>query len=193
MFTVRDWRLSFLVVGAFALVLGLGACSKKDVVEDEPAFGASGDGSTEESSLEESSSSAATPAPPPVEESVGTAGAGDISVPSSDFKTAYFDFDSFSLRADAREALKSNAQWLKDNPSAKVQIEGHCDERGTTEYNLALGEKRANAVREYLKRLGVSSGRLTVISYGEERPSDPGHDESAWSQNRRATFIVLSQ
>ncbi|MBI1862103.1 MAG: peptidoglycan-associated lipoprotein Pal [Deltaproteobacteria bacterium] len=120
----------------------------------------------------------------------GDTGLGDT---GSEFKVAYFDYDSYSLRADAREALKANAAWLKRNKGVKVQVEGHCDERGTTEYNLALGERRANAARDFLTRLGVPKARLSVISYGEERPADPGHNDSAWSMNRRAVFVVLTR
>lgn len=173
----RHVRLSLLAVFTLCLVVALGSCSKKDVTEDEPAFGASGEGA----------------GTAPGAESVGTEGAGDAGAPSSDLRTVYYPFDSYSLGGEARSALKFNANWLKQNASATVQIEGHCDERGTTEYNLALGEKRANAARDYLEKLGVESSRISAISYGEERPSDPGHDESAWAKNRRAAFIILSK
>lgn len=176
MSSTRHVRLSFLAVFTLCLIVALASCSKKDVVQDEPAFGASGDG-----------------AAAPGESGVGTEGAGDAGVVSSDLQTAFFGYDSYTLRGDAREALKFNANWLKENPSATVQVEGHCDERGTTEYNLALGEKRANAARDYLQKLGIDASRISVISYGEERPSDPGHDETAWGKNRRAGFILLSQ
>lgn len=109
---------------------------------------------------------------------------------SADFQPAFFDLDSYTLRADARAALDSDARLLRDNPDVNVTIEGHCDERGTVEYNQALGERRANAARDYLVAAGIDAGRLTVISYGKERPFDPGHDESAWAQNRRAHIVV---
>jgi peptidoglycan-associated lipoprotein len=83
--------------------------------------------------------------------------------------------------------------WLKANPTAKVQIEGHCDEKGTVEYNMALGDRRANAVKTYLIKSGIEKGRIDTISYGKERPADSGHDEAAWSKNRRAVFILLSK
>ncbi|MCM2357578.1 MAG: peptidoglycan-associated lipoprotein Pal [Geobacteraceae bacterium] len=103
----------------------------------------------------------------------------------------YFDFDSFALSQAARDTLAKNADYLrKKNPAAKVQIEGHCDERGSDEYNLALGEKRAKAALNYLVTLGVPAAQLSFISYGEEKPADPGHDEAAWAKNRRAEFIV---
>ena len=101
-----------------------------------------------------------------------------------------FDYDSSVLTPTAQGRLRSKAAYLKANPNAKVIIEGHCDERGTSEYNLALGDRRAEAARAFLMDVGVSSSRLTTISYGEERPFATGHDESAWSQNRRANFVV---
>jgi peptidoglycan-associated lipoprotein len=104
-------------------------------------------------------------------------------------KTVYFDFDKYNLRPEAKELLKANAAVLKDNPDVTVSIEGHCDERGTVEYNLALGEKRATAAKQYLVDMGIAAGRLRTISYGEERPADPGHNEGAWAKNRRAAFV----
>lgn len=103
-------------------------------------------------------------------------------------KPVYFDYDSASLRADAIETLKANAQIIKESANRIIQIEGHCDERGTQEYNLALGERRALAVRDFLINLGVSGDRLVTVSYGEEKPAQDGHDESAWRYNRRAEF-----
>ena len=103
----------------------------------------------------------------------------------------HFAFDSSLLDIDAERILEQKAAWLQDNGDATVQIEGHCDERGTSAYNLALGERRANSVQEYLTVLGVDPSRLSTISYGEEQPLDPGHDEAAWSRNRRAHFVIL--
>lgn len=100
----------------------------------------------------------------------------------------FFAFDKFELDAAARSALANNARWLRANTDVKVWIEGHCDERGTDEYNLALGEKRARAVRAYLVQSGIDGADLRTISYGEERPFALGHDESSWRLNRRAHF-----
>jgi len=100
----------------------------------------------------------------------------------------YFDYNSFALRPDSLDTLKRNSELIRQNRGMIIQIEGHCDERGTQEYNLALGEKRALAVRSHLINLGVSGDRLITISYGEEDPQSMGHDEAAWSQNRRAEF-----
>ena len=109
------------------------------------------------------------------------------SVTKVELETIYFDFDRFDIRADARPVLRGNAAAISD-ASGKVTIEGHCDERGSAEYNLALGERRANAVKRYLVDLGVSSSKLRTVSFGEERPAVQGHDESAWRYNRRADF-----
>ncbi len=111
-------------------------------------------------------------------------------IEESKLENVYFDYDKSDLRADTRDILKSNAEWVKANPGTKIQIEGHCDERGTEEYNLALGERRANSVKNYLVSLGISAERLFTISYGEELPEDPRHVEEAWAKNRRAHFLV---
>jgi peptidoglycan-associated lipoprotein len=102
----------------------------------------------------------------------------------------FFDLDKYKIRADAQKILQAQANWLKQRPNLDITIEGHCDERGTREYNLALGERRANAVKDYLVALGVSASRIMTISYGEERPVALGHNESAWAQNRRGVTKV---
>ncbi|MGD0919844.1 MAG: peptidoglycan-associated lipoprotein Pal [Thermodesulfobacteriota bacterium] len=108
-------------------------------------------------------------------------------------KDIHFDFDKYDFRREDEEILKENAAWMKKNPKMKIQIEGHCDERGTSEYNLALGERRANMTKRYLVSLGIASDRISIISYGKERPLDPGHNEEAWAKNRRAHIVVLSK
>ncbi len=107
------------------------------------------------------------------------------------FKNIYFDFDKATLSIKARAVLSGIGDWMIEHPGKKVLIEGHCDERGSEEYNLALGERRANAAKEYLISYGVSADRLRTISYGEERPADPRHNEEAWAKNRRAHFVVI--
>lgn len=102
----------------------------------------------------------------------------------------FFDFDSIQLRPDAREILESQAEWLRQHPNVAVSIEGHADERGTREYNLALGERRANAIRDYLIALGIRQDRLKTISYGKERPVDPRSTAEAWEKNRRGVMVV---
>jgi peptidoglycan-associated lipoprotein len=107
---------------------------------------------------------------------------------------AYFGYDEAALTSDAQSALTNSANWLKgDGKAYNLLIEGHCDERGTEQYNLALGDKRANTAKEYLATLGVDTGRMRTVSYGEERPFDPGHDESAWSKNRRAHLVLVGK
>lgn len=106
-------------------------------------------------------------------------------------KDIYFSFDRYDLEGEARATLKANADWLKQNPAARVEIEGHCDERGTNEYNLALGAKRAQTAKDYLVTLGISTERLSTISYGEEIPVCKEPNESCWQQNRRARFVII--
>ena len=111
---------------------------------------------------------------------------------ASPLKDINFDFDRYSLQPEARQTLKANAKWLKDNPSGRIEIEGHADERGTNEYNLALGARRAQTVKDYLSTLGIASDRLSTISYGEELPVCKGQGESCWQKNRRAHFVIIS-
>jgi peptidoglycan-associated lipoprotein len=103
----------------------------------------------------------------------------------------YFDFDKSELTAEARAVLVKKADYLKKNPKYAVRIEGNCDERGTNEYNLALGDRRAHAARDFLATLGVSDGRMSTISYGEERPLDPRSGEDAWAKNRNDQFVLV--
>ena len=105
--------------------------------------------------------------------------------------TIYFDTDMFNVDSDDAAALQGQAQWLLKYPSKRATIEGHCDERGTRDYNIALGEKRANSAKNYLVSLGVDAARLTTISYGKERPAAMGSDEAAWAKNRRAVTITV--
>ena len=122
--------------------------------------------------------SAPTPQPPPVQ--VVAPGLGDI----------FYDYDKSALRTDAVEQLKTNANWLQTNTANNVIIEGHCDERGTSEYNLALGERRADSAKDYIVNLGVAPARMKTVSYGEEKPFAAGSNEDAWAQNRRAHFVA---
>ncbi len=127
-----------------------------------------------------------TPTPPPPPPPKPT-------LKESRFQTINFDFDKFNLRSDARSSLDFNYNLLRDFPDVIVKIEGHCDERGTVEYNLSLGEKRAKAAQDYLVGLGVAANRISIISYGKERPIDTGHTEDAWAKNRRCEFRIVSQ
>ena len=108
-------------------------------------------------------------------------------------QTVYFAFESSNLESSAKDTMKANAEFLKTNSNVDIQVEGHCDERGGRQYNLALGERRAKAARDYLVAMGVESKRISTISYGNERTMAEGHDESAWSKNRRANFVVTAK
>jgi peptidoglycan-associated lipoprotein len=105
----------------------------------------------------------------------------------------FFDFDKFNVRDDQKAALNDNITYLKANQRVRVTIEGHCDERGTVEYNLGLGERRAKSTKDYLVAAGIAADRINVISYGKERPFVLGHDESAWKWNRRSHFVMTAQ
>ena len=110
-----------------------------------------------------------------------------------DLADIHFDFDKYELTADSMKTLDTHAEWLKANPKHLVLIEGHCDERGTDAYNVALGERRAKATQNYLAAHGVRTARITIISYGEERPMCSEHSEECWAKNRRAHFMVKAQ
>lgn len=174
-------RLSRWLAAGFVAALFLTACAETETTDDA-YITPSGEGGVP---LDDDLSRGAS--------DVSLAGAGDPGVPAGELAPIYFPFDSAVITRDSIQTLKQNARWLKDNANVKIQVEGHCDERGTEQYNLALGERRAVAARKYLQKLGVRSDRMSVLSLGEERPADPGHTEAAWSKNRRAEMIVTSQ
>ena len=159
-----------LVIGLAALV---GGCGGKEAME-EPA--------TDVEAPPE------VKAPPEVESPVVKEEPQEISM--SAINDVFFAFDKYSLTDESKRTLEAGAQELKRATVGNIIIEGHCDERGTKAYNLALGEKRARAAMDYLTALGVDGARITVVSYGKERPFDPGHDEAAWAKNRRAHFVL---
>ncbi len=134
-----------------------------------------------------------TPAPPPPPPPPPQEPAAKPEVMESDFKPVYFDFDKYNIRGDMQSAMDANATLMKDNPTVRIRIEGNCDERGTTKYNLALGDRRANSAKSYLVNLGIAADRIETISYGKEKPLDPGHDETAWSKNRRDDFKIIGK
>lgn len=123
----------------------------------------------------------------------------DYSASGSDYmqagelKSVHFEYDKANITNLGKEILKNNFSWLKDNPGVFIQIEGHCDNRGTIEYNIALGERRAITVKNYLKQLGISESRISTISYGEEKPLDLDDNDQAWAKNRRANFVIISR
>jgi peptidoglycan-associated lipoprotein len=142
---------------------------------------------------------AVSPSAPGIQPSPGVLGAGPAGpvaplptefVEAPALRNIHFDFDRYEIRPQDAQILNENARWLKANPGLLVLIEGHCDERGTNEYNLALGERRAKATRDYLVLLGISAERITLLSYGEERPVCIERTEACWARNRRAHFLV---
>ncbi len=151
------------------------ACSKKQTASQSPAT--------------IDTTPVTTPDPPPVEVTEMSDGEPD-QVPIPVLSDVFFDFDKAHLTSDAKRVLEENARQLKDARATMVRIEGHCDERGTNSYNLALGERRAKAAMDYLRSLGVAANRVKTVSMGEERPFDSGHTEAAWAKNRRAHFAI---
>jgi len=142
---------------------------------------------------------AARPAPQPAPAQETDIWSGDIAALNAYVRehgllqTVYFDFDQANLRSDARERLASNARFLQEHPDLEVMIEGHADERGTNEYNLALGDRRASTTRSYLGSLGVTGDRARTVSYGEERPECADSQEGCWWKNRRAQFVIVGR
>jgi peptidoglycan-associated lipoprotein len=171
--------MRFSLVTTFAAALLLAACS----TPSEEASTTSGSGSSGTGTTQSSTGTQSSTIPGPAAGSQE-----DLTVEVGD--RVFFDFDSYDVRADQRGTVEALAAWLDTNPSVTLTIEGHADERGTREYNLALGERRANSVRDYLVALGTNPARLTTVSYGEERPAVLGSNDSAWSQNRRGVFVV---
>lgn len=132
------------------------------------------------------------PPEPVAEDKIAAASLDDLNR-NSPLQPVFFELDSSDINSTGQAALESNAATLKKYPTWTVTIEGHCDERGTAEYNLALGERRAIAARTYLVSLGIAAERLRTVSYGKEFPFDPGHDEAAWAKNRRAHFVITAK
>ena len=185
-------NLSFMIIlsGAFAFA---GCSSTTTPATPEPSASAAATPAPAETKKKVDSgktTESTTKAPPSSSLDALQRGESTATPASSPLKDVYFDFDRYDLRADSREILKANSAWLKTNPSAQVQIEGHCDERGTTEYNVALGSRRAESVKDYLVTLGTSADRLSTISYGEEVPVCREQAEECWQKNRRVRFVV---
>ena len=196
---MRSIATAFAILAILFFASGCGS-KKVPEVTDEPGL-AEGEGVT----VEQPETAIGEEDVETVDEGVGIGEQGRIDErPISDMtleeinaaeflKNIYFDFDKFDLTGEAIAQLDQNGKWLKQHPSVKVIIEGHCDERGTEEYNLALGERRANAAKSYLVRLGIAASRMMVVSYGESRPLDPRSGEAAWARNRRAHFRVFER
>lgn len=170
-------RLSMKIALVSALALSISACTKKKPEELPPPPAASTPAPMPE-----------TAPPPPTTGPVPGSRADFLQQAGTD--TIYFGTDMYDVDAEDQATLARQAAWLAKYPNVSVTIEGHCDERGTREYNLALGERRANAAKNYLVSQGVSASRVSVISYGKERPIATGSDEASWAQNRRAVTVV---
>jgi peptidoglycan-associated lipoprotein len=182
-----------LLAGLSMAALVSGGCANKDVVKTEEPVPV-----TAKTTPEQATADAAKPVQQPSTKSdenrIEPAKPAEVAAPApaaAVLETVYFDFDNSDLRQDARNVLSKNAETLlKSMKDAKIKIEGHCDERGSAEYNLALGERRAKSVQQYLLTLGVQADRLSFISYGKEKPAVQGNDEAAWAKNRRAEFVL---
>ena len=170
-------RLSLLTVLATSLVLTISCGSKKKVQDNSAPVGGVEGGTMD---------------PKIGSDNMNFDSVGSDSGKISGLGSVRFDYDSSTLTTESRRQLAENADWIKTNKNT-VQIEGHCDSRGSVEYNLALGERRAKAVKTYLTSLGVESKRMTIISYGEEKPIASGDSEEAYAKNRRANFVPLAQ
>jgi peptidoglycan-associated lipoprotein len=162
------------LIAATAAMIALAGCAKKPPKELPPA-----------------PQQAPTAEAPPATPAGPTPGSQAHFVANVTSDRVHFDTDKSDVRPEDQSILQSQAAYLKQYPQVRVSIEGHCDERGTREYNLALGERRANAAKNYLASLGIDPGRMTTISYGKERPEATGSDEASWAQNRRAVTIVV--
>jgi peptidoglycan-associated lipoprotein len=175
------WNKMAVLLVILTLVLSA-SCSKKAVTTDDGIVAADDDGKVMESSTMQSE----YPDSADSSREVETAAMSDVVLQQN----VYFEFDKATLTPEAREILVKNGEWLQMNRDVAITIEGHCDERGTNEYNLALGDRRAETVKTFLADLGIHPSRVNTISYGEEKPADPSHSESAWSKNRRAYFLI---
>ncbi len=174
-----------LALAAAALVV---ACSPKPKPEPQPPPAPTATPTVV--TLEPTPAPTPKPMPRSAEEDIKAMSLDRI---SSYLKPVFYDYDKADLRTDARDVLAANAAWLKSHATVAFTIEGHCDERGTAQYNLALGDRRANAAKEYLVSLGIDAGRVKTVSYGKERPFATGHDEDSWAKNRRAHFVVTAK
>jgi peptidoglycan-associated lipoprotein len=200
-------KQAFWIISVAALTMWLGGCTQTATTATTPAAAPAAQPEapkpTEQAAQPQApqpeapkpAEQAAQPeAPKPAEQAApavpAQAPAVVVVAPGIELKIIYFDFDKYDIKPEFRDAIKYNARELNKNRTVKVTIEGHADERGTTEYNLALGERRAVAVQKALIAEGVEGARLKVVSYGEERPVDSGHDEAAWAKNRRGQFSM---
>ena len=188
------WIGGFCVVGALGALV-VGGCASSNGVKKDEAIAPPATTQTKQADVKAVKSAPAVTksAVNPASESFKkTAAKAEPQQLTSALERIYFDFDSDALSVQARKTLTSDADYLRKRAVAKLRIEGNCDERGSAEYNIALGEKRAEAAEKYLVTMGIPADRLAIISYGKEKPADQGHDEAAWAKNRRDDFTILS-
>ena len=180
--------MAVLVAGLFMTV----SCAQKTVVSEPTTIEDKAKADAEAEAAEKARLEAERIKAQELEEKMAQEKAAKIAAARNRFvnQNIHFEYDSAELSSMAKMLLKEKAEWLRANPSVRVTIEGHCDERGTTEYNLALGERRAMAAKDYLVDLGISAGRLDMVSFGEEKPLDDGMTEEAYRKNRRAQFVI---
>jgi peptidoglycan-associated lipoprotein len=183
-------RLWISSLSLLALLLAVSACAPKKTVapsaENKPAV-QNPQPAEEETVPVESAMEQAK-----IQPETSARGMNFVEATNMDLPDVYFEFDKYNLTEETKGVLAKSVAVLKNNPKLIIQVQGNCDERGTVEYNLALGQKRATAVRNYLVIAGIDSARVFTISYGKEKPLDPGHDETAWAKNRRAHFVVAA-
>jgi len=199
----RAWKYGAAIL-AVMMVFAFG-CAKKQAVKSTDTSGTTGapstapvqgkadtEGVVSETLKPEAGPASAGPAGGTQMASAAEAAAGVAATQETPslFQDILFDFDKSLIRDDAKPVMASVSGYLKKNKGTKLLIEGHCDERGTAEYNMALGDRRAESARKYLVSLGVPAGALSTVSFGKEKPLDPGHNEEAWTKNRRAHFVV---
>ena len=182
--------IGFVVLIAFGMTIFTGCAEKKTVVKDEALQEQKAQQDNEAARLVKEQADRERALREQAEREQAARAASASATLDGAVKDIYFDFDQSNIRPDAREILKANADVFLKNSTATIMIEGYCDERGTAEYNLALGERRAQEAKKYLINLGTKASLIKTISYGEERPLDPGHNEEAWANNRRAHFVV---
>jgi peptidoglycan-associated lipoprotein len=190
----KGWSI-LIVILCFGIILS--GCPKRTVVKEEPSVKSAEESEVgKEKEAKEADRIREEAIKKEFEKSLvaqKTPGIEGVVHESKMLQDIHFDFDKYNIRPKAAEILRENSALLKKYPGMKFQIEGHCDERGTGEYNLALGERRANSVKKYLASLGIEPSRISTISYGEERPLDQEHNEEAWTKNRRAHFVILKK
>jgi peptidoglycan-associated lipoprotein len=183
-------KITILIL-AFGLIFAFGAACKPKVKPTPPP--APKPQAKEQPKVERVVPPAPVVKPAPTEEELFMSKSLDQINREKPLQTICFDYDKYFIRDDAKSVLQAGAAWLKKFKTAKILIEGHCDERGTEDYNLALGEKRAKSTMDYLSSLGISADRMKTLSYGKSQPIDMGHDETAWQKNRRAQFLVIEK